>query len=333
VTEPTIVYSPEYDIHLFGLERLHPFDGRKYSKAWRAVEQQVGERLRQRTVRPDRPITTAELLTVHTQAYLDKLKTAAYVAQVLELPILRRVPMFLVERRLLRPMRLAVRGTVLAAQAALKEGLAVNLAGGYHHASQEQGEGFCCFADVNLAITLLRQSGELVAGRDRVLIIDLDAHQGNGHERLSIGDSDIYIFDMYNGSIYPQDRLARQRIDYDVPLPAGVDETVYLQQLHKHLPLALQATQQPKLAFYIAGTDIYERDQLGGLGVSGEGIEARDKFVLSSLSEAGIPVVMLAGGGYSADSYQHIANSLAYIFVGQDSKSGNSRPSVPLHTV
>jgi len=333
VIEPTVIYSPEYDLHLFGLERLHPFDGRKYSKSWRAVEQQVGERLRQRTVRPDRPITNAELLTVHTQTYLDKLKRASYVAQVLELPVLRRVPMFLVERRLLRPMRLAVRGTLLAAQAALKEGLAVNLAGGYHHASQAQGEGFCCFADVNLAITLLRQSGELVAGRDRVLIIDLDAHQGNGHERLSIGDGDTYIFDMYNSSIYPQDRVAQRRIDYDVPLPGGVDETVYLQQLHKHLPLALQAAHQPKLAFYIAGTDIYEHDQLGGLGVSSEGIEARDKFVLNALSEAGIPVVMLTGGGYSPDSYQHIATSLSYIFVGLNSNSKSSRPSVPLHAL
>jgi histone deacetylase 11 len=161
----------------------------------------------------------------------------------------------------------------------------------------------------------LRQAERLVAGRDRVLIIDLDAHQGNGHERLSVGDGDVYIFDMYNRGIYPQDYLARRRIDYDVPLPAGSDEVVYLQQLHKHLPAALEAASHPALAFYVAGTDIYEQDQLGGLSVSGEGVRARDRFVLDLLRSAHIPLVMVTGGGYSAASYQLIAETITYAFA------------------
>jgi histone deacetylase 11 len=312
--EPLVVYSPDYDFHLFGLERLHPFDGRKFSKAWREANRRLGERLKQHLLRPDRPLTDDELLTVHSQAYLGRLRSVGYVAEVLELPILRSVPMFLIESRLLQPMRLAARGTWLAAQRALDCGLVVNLGGGYHHASADRGEGFCCFADINVAIALLRRSGELVAGQDKVLIVDLDAHQGNGYERLAVGDNDIYIFDMYNRAIYPQDFLARKRINYDVGIPVGTDETIYLQQLKKHLPQALHALGRAKLVFYIAGTDVYENDQLGGLNVSAEGIQARDRFVLETLVAAHLPVVMLTGGGYSSESYQHIANTLEYVF-------------------
>jgi histone deacetylase 11 len=312
--EPVVVYSPDYDMHLFGLERLHPFDGRKFSKAWQAAYQQIGERLKRQTIRPLEPIEPNELLTVHAESYLTKLKAPFYVAEVLELPLVRSLPGFLVESRLLRPMRLAVQGTVLAAREALRCGLAFNLGGGYHHASADRGEGFCCFADMSVAIALLRRAGELVAGQDKVMIIDLDAHQGNGHERVAVGDGDIYIFDMYNRAIYPQDYLARKRIDYDVPLPSGTDETVYLQQLKKHLPAALKAAGQPRLAFYIAGTDIFEHDQLGGLCVSAEGIRARDRFVLDVLAAADVPVAVLTGGGYSRESYQHIADTLTYIF-------------------
>lgn len=312
--QPTVIYSPHYDIHLYGLERLHPFDGHKYSKAWQTAFRQLGPRLQQHTLPPTRPITRAELLTVHTEGYLQKLRSSSYVAQVLEFPALRWLPLMFLEQRLLRPMRLAVMGTWMAAQAALRGGLGVNLAGGYHHASADRGEGFCCFADLNIALSLLRQSGALQAGSDRVMIVDLDAHQGNGYERVCVGDGDVYIFDMYNRGIYPQDYLARRRIDYDLPLPSGADEVVYLQQLRKHLPLALQAARQPRLAFYIAGTDIFEQDQLGGLSVSAEGIQARDRFVLELLTSAGVPVVMLSGGGYSRGSYELIANTLCYIF-------------------
>lgn len=325
MSQPTVIYSPGYDLQFFGLEKLHPFDGHKYSKAWRAAAQTLGPSLRQHTLPPTRPIATPELLTVHSAAYLAKLHGPAYVAQVLELSVLRYLPYFLLEQCVLRPMRLAVMGTWMAAQAALEDGLAINLGGGYHHASADRGEGFCCFADIHVALHLLRQAGKLVRGRDRVMIVDLDAHQGNGHERLSVGDGDVYIFDVYNRGIYPQDYVARRRIDYDVPLPAGSDEVVYLQQLHKHLPAALEAANHPALAFYIAGTDIYENDQLGGLGVSSEGIGARDRFVLNLFGQAGVPLVMVTGGGYSAASYQQIANTLIYAF-GPGASAGSTVP-------
>jgi histone deacetylase 11 len=312
--DPAVVYSPDYDLHLMGLERFHPFDGRKYSKAYRLALKHLGSRLKRRTIRPARPIETHELLAVHTETYLSKLKAPGYAAEVVELPLLRSLPGFVIEARILRPIRLGVMGTLLAAQEALQNGVAINLAGGYHHASRERGEGFCFFADINIAIAALRQAGGLVPGRDRILIVDLDAHQGNGHERVSVDDPDVFILDMYNRAIYPQDHLARRRINVDVPLAAGTQETVYLQQLRKNLPVLLKAAGQPGLAFYVAGTDIFEQDPLGGLGISAEGIAARDRIVLTTLVEAGVPVVMLAGGGYSRESYEHLANAVEFVF-------------------
>jgi histone deacetylase 11 len=312
--DPAVLYSPDYDLHLMGLERLHPFDGRKYSRAYRAALKSLGDKLKHRTIRPARPIETPELLTIHTETYLDKLKSPGYAAEIVELPILAFLPMFLIEARILRPIRLGAMGTLMAAREALKTGLAINLAGGYHHASQERGEGFCFFADINIAIAALRKSGELVSGHDPILIVDLDAHQGNGHERVSVGDPDIYILDMYNRAIYPQDHLARKRINVDVPIPAGTDETVYLQQLKKNLPVLLDMAGRAKIAFYVAGTDIYEHDTLGGLRVSAEGIAARDRTVLTTLVQAGVPVVMLAGGGYSRESYEHLAHAVEFAF-------------------
>jgi len=312
--DPVVIYSPGYDLHLMGLERLHPFDGRKFSRAWRMAHKSIGNRMRQRTLQPPRPVQREELLTIHTETYLNKLKSPRYVAEVIELPILASLPMVFLDRRILRPMRLAVMGTVMAARAGLKSGVAINLGGGYHHANRERGEGFCFYADINIAIERLRRSGDLVAGRDRVMIVDLDAHQGNGHERVAASDDDIFIFDMYNRDIYPSDEEARRRIDYDVPLAAGADDTVYLQQLRKHLPAALAAARQPSLAFYIAGTDVYEHDQLGGMSVSPEGILARDRFVFNTLVNAGVAVIMLAGGGYSRESYRHIVSTVEYVF-------------------
>ncbi|MBM4423897.1 MAG: histone deacetylase [Chloroflexi bacterium] len=312
--EPVVVYSPDYDLSLWGIERLHPFDGRKFSRAWRETHRVIGDTLARRTIRPPRPAERHELLAIHTEEYLNKLRSPRYLAQVIELPVLAALPMRLLESRVLKPMRLAVMGTMMAAREALRHGVAVNIAGGYHHASREKGEGFCVYADINIAIETLRRSGELIAGQDKVLIIDLDAHQGNGHERISAGDPDIFIFDIYNRDIFPQDREARARIDRAVPLSSGADDETYIGQLRRHLPAVIRAASGAKIALYIAGTDIYERDLLGGLCVSPEGIRARDRIVLEALIAAEIPVAMLTGGGYSRESYRHIANSLCYIF-------------------
>jgi histone deacetylase 11 len=310
--QPHIIYTPDYDIHFMGLENLHPFDSRKYSRAWNRLHEEFGTRLEALTIAPPCEISRDELLTVHTPEYLDELKSSHYVAMAVELPFIAAFPMFLIDRHLLRPMRLATMGTLLAAELALQSGIAVNMSGGYHHASASKGEGFCLYSDIALAVVHLRNKG-LLAPDDPVLILDLDVHQGNGHERVFLHDPAVTIMDMYNAGIYPDDRLAMQAIKVNVPLPSGTDEGTYMGILKSKLPVLLDEMPTPKLVLYIAGTDIYTGDQLGMLRVSEDGILRRDSLVFDTFAEWGIPLAMTLGGGYSRESYRFVANAVRYV--------------------
>src|SRR3954447_18259461 len=148
--DPRIVFSRRYDVGFFGLERLHPFDSRKYGRAYRLLRRRFGRRLKAASVTPDRPIARDELLAVHTAEYLAKLKDPAYLARALEVPPVRRAPAWVTDWCVLRPVRWAARGTVLAVREAVRGALAVNLSGGYHHAGPDRGEGFCLYNDLAL---------------------------------------------------------------------------------------------------------------------------------------------------------------------------------------
>jgi histone deacetylase 11 len=191
------IYSRHYDFSLFGLERLHPFDAHKFSNAWAIVQGELGEALQALWLKPEQPISDAELLRVHTAQYLQSLRSSAVVAKALELQPAKFVPNLLLRSRLLKPMRLAVQGTVLATQCALEGNVAMNFAGGYHHAFRDHGEGFCLFADVPVAIESQRALGRLRTD-DRVVVIDLDAHRGNGFESILEADPAVSILDVYN---------------------------------------------------------------------------------------------------------------------------------------
>lgn len=305
-----IIYTPRYTIHALGLDRLHPFDVRKHSRAFRALGKQVGAReLARRWVRPAREATREELLTVHTAGYLASLRDSSALARILEVGPVAMLPAGVLDRCVLRPMRWATAGTVLACRETLVHGGAINFSGGYHHASAERGEGFCVYDDIVIAIRAARGSGALPA-EGRVIYIDLDAHQGNGVARDVADDRSVFILDMYNADIYPGDEAARRRIDCEVPLRMGTKGARYLAALRGELGPFLDAVSRggtPALAVYNAGTDPYEGDALGGLRLSFEDVLERDRIVLGALSERGIPWVMLPSGGYSAESYQMIA--------------------------
>jgi histone deacetylase 11 len=324
--EPTkiqtrLVYSPEYDIRWLGLEKLHPFDSCKYSRTWNALFDRFGDGLQSATLSPTAPATVELLQTIHTPEYLQQLTRSRHVAQALELASLAWVPNSILDLHVLQPMRLATMGTVIAAKTALKTGIGINLSGGYHHASGDRGSGFCVYADVAIAIASLRQSGQLTA-TDSIAIIDLDAHQGNGVARIFERDRAVHILDMYNRDIYPQDRQAIDRIDRNLPLASGTRDTEYLDKLQQHLPsflnridsLSERLHQRPKIAFYNAGTDIYEYDPLGRLKISAQGVLERDRFVFRTLVDAEIPVVMVLSGGYTSESYQLVAKSVGEVW-------------------
>ncbi|MDJ1184809.1 histone deacetylase family protein [Roseofilum casamattae] len=311
--QPKLIFSPNYDLKFLGLENLHPFDGCKYSKAWKELKNRFGSKIDSLSISPSREASIDELSLVHDRNYLlNSLRSSTYLAQALELSPLKLLPYQLIDRSILKPMRLATMGTITAAKYALENGLAVNLSGGYHHASQDAGEGFCLYSDIGIAIRKLIQD-KLIGEGNNVLIIDLDAHQGNGLERIFYDDPNIYILDMYNQNIYPQDRVAQKRINYDIPLPSRTEDNFYLNTLQEHLVRAIAEINTPKIAFYNAGTDIYCNDPLGNLSISEQGILERDRLIFKMLSDANIPCVMVLSGGYIHESYKLISNSISLI--------------------
>ena len=303
-----IVFSPKYDITLFGIERMHPFDSAKYGKVFRFLRS--NGILNGRNHHRAQPVSDKELLRVHTKKYLKHLTDSQIVAAIAEMRMLKRVPNCILQRRLLLPMRYATGGTMQAARLALDHGWAINLSGGYHHAKGHISSGFCFFADINLAAyQFLDERPDA-----RVMTIDLDAHQGNGFEAVFEDDPRTPTFDMYNGRIYPQDTAAAAFIKYNHPLNPGTSTDAYLHTLKSNLPQAIDA-EQPDLIIYNAGVDIYEKDPLGGLGVSAEGIYERDLYVFSEARSRNIPIVMLLSGGYTGESFRIIGESIKRVIA------------------
>ena len=309
---PRVVYSPHYNIGFYGLERLHPFDSRKYGRAWKQLRNRFGSSLKRYHVRPKRSANRDELLLVHTEAYLKQLRNSQYVANALEVPAVRHLPWWAIDFHILRPMRWATRGTILAAQLALEHGFAVNLSGGYHHAKPDRGEGFSIYADAAIAVASLRIQGR-ISEPARIVCVDTDAHQGNGVCHTFMDDNRVYIFDIFNSRIYPIfDVDARKRVDCDVGITSDCTNSEYMRELKTRLPGFLDSicNSPVGLAIYNAGTDVLKGDPLGDLNISAATIRERDLFVVGELRKRNIPTIMLLSGGYTKQSFQLVADSV-----------------------
>ncbi|MEZ4586906.1 MAG: histone deacetylase [Gemmatimonadales bacterium] len=186
-----------------------------------------------------------------------------------------------------------VQGTVEAASDALERGAGLNLAGGTHHAFRDHGEGYCVFNDIAVAIRGLQRAGRI----ERVAVVDLDVHQGNGTARIFEGDPDVFTFSMHGLRNYP---FRKERSRLDVALEDGTDDATYLGLVDAHLDDVL-AEARPDLVFYIAGADPYRGDRLGRLGLSVEGLRARDRKVIDACAARGLPLAVVLGGGYADD--------------------------------
>ena len=186
--------------------------------------------------------------------------------------------------------RAATSGTVLAARAALRHGVAGNLAGGSHHAFRDRAEAYCLFNDIAVAIAVLRAEGRAV----RPLVIDLDVHQGNGTAALFAGDAGVFTFSIHAADNYP---ARKERSTLDVALPAGAEDDEYLEALGRHLAPAI-ASHRPDLVFYQAGVDALAEDRFGRLGLTRAGLAERDTRVFAACERDALPVVVTLGGGY-----------------------------------
>lgn len=300
-----IVFHPRYDIGLFGLEKLHPFDSKKYGKVFKLLRA-AGILANANWHAPKEKASDELLLKVHTSKYLESLNQSKVIAGIAEMSFLKAFPVFLLRQSLLNPMKYATAGTVLAAELAMEFGWAINLSGGYHHAKSDGASGFCFFADINLAA---KRFFEMKPEAKKLMVLDLDAHQGNGFEDIFGNDPKVDIYDLYNGAIYPNDSYAAQFIRYKHAVKNHTSESTYMEILKTTLFKAIDES-QPEFLIYNAGSDIYSKDALGGFQVSYEGIVARDEMVFQICRTAKIPIVMVLSGGYHPDSSKIIGSSI-----------------------
>ena len=248
--------------------------------------------------------TREAVLLAHTADYVDRLTRG-------ELPAseMRRIGFPWSEQLVERAYR-AVGGTVEAAAWAVQQGVAINLAGGTHHAFPGHGEGFCVFNDAAIAIRQLQLTGCIA----RAAIVDLDVHQGNGTHAMFQNDSSVFTFSMHGGRNYPFNKIAG---DLDVELDDGTGDAVYLGLLADALPQVI-AQSRPDLVVYLAGADPHEADRLGRLKLSYDGLARRDAMVLVACRDVGIPVAIVIAGGYGSDVATTVEVHRRTVLVARD---------------
>ncbi|MZR64434.1 histone deacetylase [Alcanivorax sp. DP30] len=277
-----LVYHPDYS---FPFPGEHRFPMEKFSLLHRHLRVQ-GIANRDNEFRPGR--AKASLLgQVHCPDYVD-----AIVTGTLDQKAQRRMGLpwsaGLMKRTCIAPM-----GTLLAAQLALRHGLACHLAGGTHHAHYDFGSGFCIFNDLAFAARQLLASGAVA----RILIFDCDVHQGDGTAAMLAQEPRAFTCSIHCEKNFP---VRKMESDLDVGLPLGMTDQDYLDTVFETLETLLQQV-RPDLVLYDAGVDIYQHDPLGRLAISLQGIADRDRGVIQRCRDNGIPVATVIGGGYDDD--------------------------------
>lgn len=277
-----IVYHPDY---VAPLPEGHRFPMSKFGKLYEMLLADGVVRLAQ--VHAPKCPSNDWLELVHTPDYI-----RAYREGTLDAKVQRRIGLPWSEA-LAKRTCMAVGGTILTAQLALKCGLACNTAGGTHHAFPSYGSGFCIFNDLAIASRVVQKLGLA----NQILIVDLDVHQGDGTAFIFQNDPSVFTFSMHCEANFPS---RKQTSDLDVPLPAGMDDDRYLQTLANFLPQLLSDL-KPDLVLYDAGVDTHVGDALGKLALTDAGLYRREMQVLSTCIAEGYPVACIIGGGYAKD--------------------------------
>jgi acetoin utilization deacetylase AcuC-like enzyme len=227
------------------------------------------------------------IVAVHDPEYfydLLNIKISAKMSRKIGFPISED----LVERE-----RIIADGTLKGCGYSLSYGISMNIAGGTHHAFSTHGEAFCMLNDQAIGAQYLLDTGLA----NKILIVDLDVHQGNGTAEIFQNNPNVFTFSMHGASNYP---FKKESSDLDISLPKGTDDKSYLQILTKNLPRLIDSV-QPDFIFYLCGVDVLASDKLGTLSLTLEGCKQRDEFVLTTCKKLNIPVQCSMGGGYSTD--------------------------------
>ncbi|WP_161889899.1 histone deacetylase family protein [Pontibacter russatus] len=247
------------------------------------------------------PATLPEqyVLNTHDAAYWRRL------SQLQLTPAEIRKTGFPLSEALVQRELVIMNGTLQATLFALEFGIGMNIAGGTHHAFTDRGEGFCLLNDIAIAANyLLRHKG-----LRKILVVDLDVHQGNGTAQIFAHEPRVFTFSMHCGHNYP---FHKEQSDLDVPLAEGTDDKTYLRQLRHHLPRLLDEV-QPEFVFFQSGVDVLATDKLGKLGMTIAGCKERDRTVLELCHRHRLPVTVSMGGGYSKQ-IAHIVEAHANTF-------------------
>lgn len=291
------IYHEEYWIVDIG---KHVFPVKKYRLVYERLLS-MGTK-RENFLQPQ-PVQDEDLLLVHTPKYIKKLKTGSLSdseIQALELPY---------SPGLIRFAWLFVGGTILAAKKALEDGLAVHIGGGFHHAFPDHGEGFCVLNDVAVALEKMRSEGKI----QKAMVVDCDLHQGNGTAFIFSKKKYVFTFSIHQMDLYPSDKPSST---VDVGLWSGDGDGKYLEALSSYFP-RLYKEFRPDLIFYLAGADPLKEDQLGGLNLTKEGLKERDRIIIESALQLGIPLVILLAGGYAPDAEDSVTVHINTIKVSQ----------------
>src|ERR1035441_9752346 len=274
-----VVYSAQYDLNLGN----HVFPSIKY----RLIKEKL---LRDQILTPQeivepRAASEDDIALVHSRDYIHKLQAG----KLTYLEILRlEIPY---SPELVRAVWLAAGGSILAGRLALEDGTAANIGGGFHHAYPDHGEGFCVLNDFAIGIRRLQKDKAI----ERAMTVDCDVHHGDGTAAIFAGDTTVYTLSIHQENNYP---YPKPPSTLDINLRDSVEDAEYLDELGKGLEQALGEF-RPDLIYYVAGADPYRDDQLGGLKLSIEGLEKRDRLVFSKAQARNIPVAVTLAGGYA----------------------------------
>lgn len=276
-----IFYSPYYfaDIgenHVFPIKKFELVRNKLLAEGTLSEEEII----------EPQPAQVEDVLLVHTEDYVARLRGGTLTAKEI-----RRLGLPWSES-LVRRSFLATSGTINAAKHALASSVSSNLAGGTHHAFPDRGEGFCVLNDVAVAIRVLQK--EKLARK--FLIVDCDVHQGNGTAFIFKDDDSVFTFSMHGAKNYP---LFKENSTLDIELPDKTADTEFLETLNEALPRIF--LHNPDIIFYLGGADPFERDKLGRLGITMEGLRKRDEMVLEFAREHDVPIVTVMSGGYAQD--------------------------------
>ncbi len=288
-----VIYHPQYDLDL----GPHVFPSQKFRMIHDALlEEKIADE--SDFLKPE-PATDEDILRVHTPAYVTKLRTDSLTMSErmkLEIPLSESTR---------NAFWLAAGGSILAGRKALEDGFAANLSGGFHHAYPGHGEGFCMVHDVGVAIRTLQASGAIRTA----MVVDTDVHHGNGTAAIFANDPTVFTLSIHQENNYP---MPKPPSDEDIGLEDGTRDHEYLDALHGGLFYSL-SKMTPDLIFYVGGADPYREDQLGGLALTMEGLQKRDRLVFDHARRKGIPVASTLAGGYArrvADTVQIHINTI-----------------------